>query len=38
VLDKGEVTFFDGLIDEVRLYGYVLTEEEIREIYNSFAT
>ena len=37
VLDKGEVTFFDGLMDEVRLYGYALTEEEIREIYNSFA-
>jgi hypothetical protein len=33
----GEVTFFNGLIDEVRLYGYVLTEEEIRDIYNSSA-
>jgi len=33
----GEATFFDGLIDEVRLYGYALTEEQIREIYNSFA-
>lgn len=34
----GEVTFFDGLIDEVRLYGYALTEEEIRNIYNSSTT
>jgi len=33
----GEVTFFDGLMDEVRLYGYALTEEEIRDIYNSSA-
>jgi hypothetical protein len=32
----GEVTFFDGLMDEVRLYGYALTEEGIRDIYNSF--
>jgi hypothetical protein len=31
----GEATFFNGLIDEVRLYGYALTEEEIRDIYNS---
>jgi hypothetical protein len=31
-----EATFFDGLMDEVRLYGYALTEEEILEIYNSF--
>ncbi|MHC4439379.1 MAG: LamG-like jellyroll fold domain-containing protein [Planctomycetota bacterium] len=33
----GEVTFFDGLMDEVRLYGYALGEEEIRDIYNSIA-
>jgi hypothetical protein len=33
----GEVTFFDGLMDEVRLYEYALTEEEILEIYNSSA-
>jgi hypothetical protein len=32
----GGETFFNGLIDEVRLYGYALTEEEIRNIYNSF--
>ena len=32
----GDATFFDGLIDEVRLYGYALTEEEIRDIYNYF--
>jgi hypothetical protein len=32
-----DVTFFDGLIDEVRLYGYALTEEEIRNIYDSYA-
>jgi hypothetical protein len=31
----GEATFFNGLIDEVRLYGYILTEEEIRGICNS---
>ena len=31
----GQVTFFDGLMDEVRLYGYALTAEEILEIYNS---
>ena len=33
----GEATFFDGLMDEVQLYGYALTEEEIMDIYNSFA-
>jgi hypothetical protein len=33
----GEATFFDGLIDEVRLYGHALTEEEVRDIYNSSA-
>jgi len=33
----GEVTFFDGLIDDVRLYGYALSDEEIRDIYNSYA-
>jgi hypothetical protein len=33
----GEVTFFDGLMDEIRLYGYALSGEEIRDIYNSFA-
>jgi len=32
----GEVIFFDGLMDEVRLYGYALAEEKILEIYNSF--
>ena len=32
----GDVTFFDGLIDEVRLYGYALTEKEIRDIYDSY--
>jgi len=32
----GDVTFFNGLIDEVRLYGYALTEEEIRNIYDSY--
>jgi len=37
VLDKCEVTFFDGLIDEVRLYGDALTEEDILEIYNPSA-
>ena len=37
VLDKGEVTFFNGLMDEVRLYGYALTEDEVRDIYNSSA-
>ena len=31
------MTFFDGLMDEVRLYGYALTEEEIQNIYNSSA-
>jgi hypothetical protein len=25
--------FFDGLIDEVRLYNRVLTEQEIRTLY-----
>jgi len=33
----GDVTYFDGLIDEVRLYGYALNEEEIREVYKSSA-
>jgi hypothetical protein len=33
----GEATFFDGLMDEVRLYGYTLDEEQIRDIYNSYA-
>ena len=33
----GEATFFNGLMDEVRLYGYALTEEQIRDIYNSYA-
>jgi hypothetical protein len=33
----GQATFFDGLIDEVRLYGYALTEEQIRDIYNSYS-
>ena len=37
VPDKCEVTLFDGLMDEVRLYGYALTEEELRDIYNSSA-
>ena len=32
----GEATFFDGLIDEVRLYGCALTEEQILDIYNSY--
>ena len=32
----GDVTFFDGLIDEVRFYGYALTEDEILAIYNSY--
>ena len=33
----GDVTFFDGLMDEVRLYEYALTEQEIQDIFNSFA-
>jgi hypothetical protein len=33
----GQVTFFNGMVDEVRLYDYVLTEEQIRDIYSSFA-
>jgi hypothetical protein len=33
----GEATFFNGLIDEVRLYGYALTENEVLDVYNSFA-
>jgi len=37
VLDKCEVTFFDGLMDEVRLYRYALKEVEIQNIYNSSA-
>jgi hypothetical protein len=37
VLDKCEVALFNGLIDEVRLYRYALTEDEIRGIYNSSA-
>jgi hypothetical protein len=37
VLDKGEVTFVNGLMDEARLYGYALAEEEILDIYNSSA-
>jgi hypothetical protein len=37
VLDKCEVAFFNGLIDEIRLYRYTLAEDQIRSIYNSSA-
>ena len=30
----GGVTFFDGVIDEVRLYERVLNAQEVRELYN----
>lgn len=33
----GEATFFNGLMGEVRLYRYALTEEQILNIYNSYS-
>jgi hypothetical protein len=34
----GSVTFFDGLMDEVRLYNRVLSPQEIAVLYNAVAT
>jgi hypothetical protein len=34
----GEVTFFNGLIDEVRLYQRALTAREIRDIHDALGT
>ena len=30
--------YFDGQIDDVRIYNYVLTSEQVRNVYNSAAT
>jgi len=27
--------YFEGLIDEVKVYSYALTEQEVRELYES---
>ena len=34
-VEKDFLTYFDGLIDEVAIYGRALTSEEIRQQYNS---
>lgn len=34
----GEVTFFSGLIDEVRLYGRALSANEVQDLYESVAS